>query len=369
MAKIAYVDHSFHRKTLSTDFLPEILRRHGHTVDYFWDESWNGGTGIQWEAVQDYDVVVMFQAFCPIRGRYYRQLHPNVIFIPMLDQFGVWQGPLFNLTSFWEPFQGSKVLNFSSALHAMTTGFGIKSHRVRYFQPLSDVDASEKDGLHGFFWLRREDQIPWKTIRELIGDARFDTLHLHLAGDPGSPECALPDQADIARHNITTSVWFERKADLTAVLERANVVFAARMEEGIGQSFLEALARGQCVVAPDQGTMNEYIIHGVNGLLYDRHKPGALDFSEVRMLGKQGRESARIGRQLWERSEADLVDFIITPSEELYRRKYVHPFPEGETRVSFQSRLRHAAATYAIFRKTRFAWSPMKSFFSRIFNI
>ncbi len=40
MARIAYVDHSFHRTTRSTEFLPEILERHGHQVQHFWDDAW-----------------------------------------------------------------------------------------------------------------------------------------------------------------------------------------------------------------------------------------------------------------------------------------------------------------------------------------
>lgn len=324
--KIAYVDHSFHRKTLSTDFLPEILRRHGHVVNYFWDNTWNGGEPVNWQDVQAYDVVIMFQAFCPIGNQYYRQLHQNVVFIPMLDSYGAWQGPLFNLTSYWEPFQGSKVLNFSNAIHSMTIGFGIKSHFVRYYQSAQVESTVPKSGLHGFFWLRREDQISWNTIKLLIADTRFDSFHIHLANDPGSPEPKLPTTADIKRHNITTSKWFENKADINKVLDRTNVFFAPRMEEGIGQSFLEAFTRGQCVVAPNEGTMNEYIIHGVNGLLYNAQSPKPLDFAGVNELALKGREGARIGRTLWEQGESDLVKYIVTPSDMLYTGKYQHNF-------------------------------------------
>ena len=43
MARIAYVDHSYHRTTGSTAFLPEMLTERGHRVDIFWDEAWIGG--------------------------------------------------------------------------------------------------------------------------------------------------------------------------------------------------------------------------------------------------------------------------------------------------------------------------------------
>lgn len=368
MEKIAYVDHSYHKKTLSTDFLPEILRNYGHVVDYFWDDSWAGGDAIKWDAVSEYDVVIMFQAYCQIGGGYYRNLHPNVVFIPMLDQFGIWQGPLFNLTRFWEPFQGSKVLNFSNALHAMTTGFGIKSHFVRYYQSVKKSPPRVSTGLRGFFWLRRESELPWSLIRSLIADTEFESFHIHLANDPGSPKPCLPHADDLKRFNVTTSTWFESRSEFEAILDKANVYFAPRMEEGIGQSFLEAFARGQCVVAPNEGTMNEYILHGINGLLYDWKNPTPLDFTSALDCGARAREAAKHGRKVWEDAEERLVEFIITPSETLYSNKYNHSFDGFFKKCSLREYLSEISKNYAILRKTRFIWHPLKRLIGKFYS-
>lgn len=368
VARIAYLDHSFHRTTRSTEFLPEVLRRHGHSVDYFWDDAWQGGPPVAWREVASHDVVIMFQSFCQPDDPYFRQAHPNVIYIPMLDQFGLWQGPIYNLSAFWEPFQGSKVLNFSNALQSMTTAFGIASHFVRYYQPVSAKPIPPRQGLHGFFWLRRELQLPWQTIRRLIDNSRFDSFHIHLAIDPGTPPPCLPSEEDVARHHITTSTWFENKADLEALMERANVYFAPRAEEGIGQSFLEAMGRGQCIVAPNHGTMNEYVLPGLNGLLYDIHDPQPLDFSDVARLGARAREGVIAGRAMWEQVEKDLVRFILAPSETLYAGRYQHKFAGGQVdsqhaespaATSIPARLRAFAQRHAVFRSTRFIWHPM----------
>lgn len=369
MARIAYVDHSYHRTTKSTAFLPEILRRRGHQVDWFWDDAWQGGAPVAWEQVRSHDVVIMFQSYCPPDQSYFRLAHPNVVYIPMLDQFGFWQGPIYNLSDFWEPFQGSKVLNFSNAAHCMTTGFGIVSHFVRYYQPLVELHSSQRQGLHGFFWVRREEQLPWRLIRQLIANTSFDSFHIHLAVDPGTPPAELPSSEDLERHHITTSTWFEDKAELKAIMERANVYFAPRLEEGIGQSFLEAMARGQCVVAPDFGTMNEYIIPGLNGLLYDFQHPQPLDFSNIAQLGARAAEGVRAGRLAWEQAEEDLERFILTPSEALYAGRYQHPFgvreiaveqaPPDSSDPSVAASLREASQRYAIFRATRLVWHPL----------
>lgn len=335
MAHIAYVDHSFHQKTLSTAFLPEILRRHGHVVDCFWDDSWKGGAAVPWKNVAAYDVVIMFQAQCPTGRWRFADLHPNVIFIPMLDQFGLWRTDLRGFAKFWRPFVGSKTLNFSSALHATALSFGVASHVSRYYQPMPTVEvAPPATGKHGFLWVRREDDVSWRTVRALIGQDKFDSFHLHLAHDPGTPEPIQPSQEELERHGITVSRWFEDKSDFYKVLDRANIFFTPRLGEGIGQSLLEALGRGQCVVAPDHGTMNEYIIHGLNGLLYDPSRIEPMDFSDHAQLGRMAKLSALRGREQWVAAEAKLVEYVLTPSATLYpRRKPVRRLVAGLRRA------------------------------------
>lgn len=377
MARIAYVDHSFHRTTKSTGFLPDVLRRHGHVVEHFWDDAWQGGASVRWTEVSDHDIVIMFQSYCPPETLHFRRAHPNVVYIPMLDQFCIYRGPILNLSHFWEPFQGSKVLNFSNAVHCVTTGFGIVSHFVRYYQPTVRYLQPPQHGLHGFFWLRRESELPWRLIRKLIEGTHFDSFHIHSAVDPGFPAAEHPSAEDIATFNITTSRWFENKADLNTLMARANVYFAPRLEEGIGQSFLEAMARGQCVVAPNHGTMNEYILPGVNGLLYDIENPAPLDFSNAHQLGRQAKIGTEVGRRRWDDSEQMLVDFIQTPSRDLYVGRYQHPaLAEAETYVeplapdrlpewTWVGALRGAAGRYALLRWTRVLWRPLKNLIAR----
>lgn len=310
MARIAYIDHSFHQKTVSNKFVPDALQAAGHEVDLFWDEGWCGGAGVAWSAVEHHDVVVMFQSFCDTQGRPFGQLHKNVVYIPMLDQFSIWIGQRPAMTPFWELFQGAKVLNFSSALHAMTLAAGLDSHYARFYPEPLPQPPPTSTGLHGFFWVRRNDDISWPLIKQLLGATRFDSFHLHLVPDPGTPPASLPTEEDIRQFNITTSTWFDDKAAFEAVLAKANVFFAPRLGEGIGQSFLEAMNRGQCVVAANQGTMNEYILHGLNGLLYNHLKPAPLDFRHAHQLGAAGRASLVEGRQTWLSALPEVVAFI-----------------------------------------------------------
>lgn len=369
MARIAYVDHSYHQRTLSSQFLPDIFRQRGHTVDFFWDDSWNDGKSVSFNKVLKYDTIIMFQSCCSPSAQYYARKHDNVIHIPMLDQFELHRGGAINSCNYWESFQGCKILSFSTAVHSIATFFGLCSFPIRYYQAPGSISNVPKDGLHGFFWLRHEWHLSWPMVRQLIGDTPFDSLHIHIAPDPNSPKPVLPTEEEKARYNITTSTWFEHKQDFMAVLKRANIFFAPRAAEGIGQSFLEALSRGQCVVASNNGTMNEYIMHGVNGLLYPWKAPAPLDFSRAQELGRAGLRSVEVGYARWLEQQDQLIDFILTPAPVLYKGLYRHapldgrkvekkdsdPFAMIAPVIPFRQRLRQTW----LLRKTERLWRPI----------
>jgi len=187
---------------------------------------------------------------------------------------------------------------------------------------------------------------------------------MHIAPDPGGPAPTLPTEAEQKEYNIVTSAWFAEKRDFFNILDRANIFFAPRRAEGIGQSFLEAMARGQCVIAPDNGTMNEYILHGVNGLLYDPEHPAPLDFSRFAELGEAARRSVAIGYQRWIAAEDHLEEFILMPSEKAYQGFYQHaPLQSGKLPgvgvtlppFSFRQRIK----SLSFMRKTEWLWLPV----------
>jgi hypothetical protein len=358
MKRIAYVDHSYHKKTISTKFLPDILVEKGHTVDFFWDDKWKGGGAVSLSEVLDYDVVIMFQSYCSLGNEaFFSKVHPNVVYIPMLDQFGIWRGPISSQSDFWKPFQGSKVLNFSTAAHGMTVGMGIRSKLARFYR--KPEVKNDIVGLHGFLWIRLQDEISWALVKKLIKNTKFDSFHLHIAKDPGSSDVKIPSQIDIDKYNISISTWFEKKEDFLNVLKKTNVFFAPRMEEGIGQSFLEAFSRGQCIVAPNNGTMNEYIQDGFTGLLFDWENPKPLDFSNVSDISKNAYDSCIAGYGKWLASQDDIVEFILMSNQEAYVSRYNYfldnfadskPSFHLEMKLRIKNKLKNIALARVIYR-------------------
>jgi len=303
--KIVFLGHSYHKETRSSDFFLEILRRN-YEVTVLYDETWTGGLPLDISSLSIgiYDAIVLWQqinyAFHPDIKR-----HPNVILIPMYDCHA-------NGLSFFRQFSrhdNYKFINFCRAQHEACRQFGLDSLSVRYFpDPQGTRPNSNLDNLVGFFWPRRH-EINWRLIKKLISRSRVSRLFYHAAPDRGFPR-VIPTDADRKNYHITITEWFTNKSEFHELLDLVNIYFAPRLYEGIGMSFLEAMAKGMCVVAPDNPTMNEYIVHGVNGLLYDPCRPQPLDFSRASELGTRARRSIERGYQYWLGAIDDILEFI-----------------------------------------------------------
>lgn len=318
MAKIAWVDHSFHKKTKSSIHILNLLKKHRHTIDIFWDDQWAGGKAVDISSFKSYDALVLWQ----VCGKYSGKLcdvHPNITFIPMLDSYGITTGP--HIMAFpWEKYKKIKVLNFSRTLHYICWMNDLTSKYFQFFLPPKKF--KQQSGLHGFFWCRRPEDISWRSINKLIGNYRFDSFYLHLVPDNNFVTLDVPSNEDIKKHNITISTsWIKNKSLLDLALEKANIFFCPRFEEGIGMAMLEALSMGKCVVAPDCGTMNEYILNTINGILYDIRNVVPIDFNELDRICNIAYITAVNGYKRFMRQGDEIVDYIISPLENFEREK------------------------------------------------
>ena len=311
--RVAYLGLAYHAKTGSTRFLLDLLARHAR-VDAFFAEAdladlRRACTGFREE---DYDAIVILQlheAFALLSGR-----HPNVTFAPMYD--AMWRGGAF----LWKPhFNRAKVLCFSRALQAeVMRRAPVHAHVQYYPDPAAHRPADTAPGLRGVFWYRRR-EIPPAAVFALTAGTRFERLTIHDAPDPGH-EAPFPAAAPAHVGRLERTVWTPDGGPFRAAQEAANVFFAARPLEGIGMSFLEAMARGLCVVAPDAPTMNEYISHGVNGLLYAPGRPAPRDFARAREMGARAREDMAAGHARFRAALPALAEFLLTPTAEMARR-------------------------------------------------
>lgn len=295
MDRLLYVGCAFHTKTRSVDFFLDLLRRHFEVEEYLIEG--RPEDEIARKGRDRYAAVVFLQVNPANYINHFKR--QNIVFVPMYDAFPI--GKRRNLLF----LSKVKWICFSEKYRPFLGG--IESLFVRYY-PEPRAPGSAPPGETFFFWQRRK-EIDWHVVKQLIGDSRVEAVNVHSACDPGV-EFKEPAEGDRRRYNISISRWFDSKDDLEKLMIRFRYFFAPRMREGIGQSFLDAMAMGMVVIAPNDATMNEYIVNGENGYLYDPMRPKPIAFSDFDAVREKSIRSVAEGRKAWLDSEDSIIDFI-----------------------------------------------------------
>lgn len=289
--RYAFIGHSYHRVTSSSSWFIDILREQG-SVDVFWSNSWSGGTDvIPYEALVDYDRIFVFQV--ELAALQVARIAPaKLVFIPMFDSIVNWR------TNDWKALLGVRIISLSWTLHSKLRALGLDSVHFQYFpDPAEYTAVPDSDRNLGYLWARRA-EIDWRLVKKLSSGTKWDRFTIHVGIDPVGESFLPPSYSDIRNHNIVFTE-FQKEKPSADKLDDSNIYFAPRRYEGIGMSFLEAMARGQCVVAVNAPTMSEYITHQMNGLLYSLASPQPLDFKSRKEIGARARESVFIGHADW----------------------------------------------------------------------
>jgi len=293
----AFVGLGFHFKyTKSTQFFIDRMREDLGSLKVFTSD-WN------WVHLPHHvwDTVVFFQ-HVPPRELLSAVTIRHVVLVPMYDDC-----PLD--FAFWDRYSDCSVVCFSSTLAALLEGWGHRVLRVQYAPPIPAVRADWSRGAQRlFFWPRKAD-LPWAAVRPLLAGHEWESVHLHVTENGELLTAGLTDE-EKARLHLTQTRWFAEKDDYVKALAACQVFLAPRRTEGIGMSFLEAMAMGLAVVAPDGATMNEYIQDGVNGFLYDPAHPKVPDWSKAEACGRQARQSIEEIRAQWDQGRPAFAAFL-----------------------------------------------------------
>ena len=217
----------------------------------------------------------------------------SVVLVPMYDDCP-------RDEAFWARYKKFKVFCFSSTLQSLLVSYGLDAWGVRYYPTVPDksVTFDLNGGLRGFFW-QRVREIDWNLVKTLIGQSDFSHMQLHWTPEIHQDLSPPPLQEKLPHGEISLSTWTDDRLRYVDLLYSSNVFFAPRTLEGIGMSFIEAMAMGHCVVASRAPTMSEYIVDGTTGLLYDPRERKELDFSRAKDIGSAARASCKSGRHRW----------------------------------------------------------------------
>lgn len=300
LGKLAFIDHSFHSKTKSNRFLIDLLSEH-YDVDAYFDRSWQGGDKVDIEALSTkYENFVFFQV---IYKREYMKCirNKNIVYVPMYDQVRKKD------KKYWKGCRHYKVLCFCKELFNKLSGYGLTAKYVKYFPAPVRSNVNDHDKPVIYFW-QRTNRLNWNHVRRLLRPEQVKKVIINDTVDPGNV-FTRPSDSDIRLYNIEFISWIKNVQDYYKLLSDVDIMLAPRLQEGIGLSFLDAMARGVVIVSSDRPTANEYISSS-NGYLFDIDKLEYINVSDFKIKSENTRRALEEGYLSWKRSQADLISFV-----------------------------------------------------------
>ena len=300
MKRLLFIGPDSHEITGSSQFMRELLcSKYLTTCLSINLVKGNENVHLEGYFGERYDVLVCWQVMLP--ASVLRRIdYSRGVFFPMYDGC-----PSVYKIDRWLPYREFQIVSFCRKLHEDLLRVGLSSHYIQYYpKPIELADWGDEARI--FFWRRRQ-AVGVSLIETLFSSIEIQALHLHDALDSG-----MTAELPVLKNGwtLTVSTWYEQKLEMINDMQMAAYYVAPREREGIGMSFLEAMAAGRCVVGVDEPTMNEYIIHGHNGLLYSPGQPVAFEQFDLRELQKQAREDSLRGRRGWEDKQAQIFEWI-----------------------------------------------------------
>ena len=306
MKKLLFIAHEFHKKSKSYEFLVQLLEpQYDITLAFLPPAAFSAADCLAEFEGSRFEVILGFQILPPAAALR-RFAGAQAVFFPMHDHSGRWG------IEQWLPYRRLRIISFSRAMAQNLQRWGFDAHYFQFF-PKPEPGALTGSPQKAFFWNRTE-RITLQTVAALLDRTEVKSIHLHKGLDPGQRDLAL-EPAVAAKFNLAVSTWFDSKQEMKDKIQECSLYFAPRLFEGIGLSFLEAMALGRCVIAPDRPTMNEYIVHGKTGFLYDPKRPAPLPLppEAVVRIQQQTRDYMTAGYARWVEQRALILPLLEAP--------------------------------------------------------
>lgn len=306
--KALFIDHSYHILTKSTVFLMELLNKF-FNLHVFYGENWRIGN-FAYVVIPNSINHVFYCQILPDHQLLKEQIendHKKITWFAMYDVVitSINESYLKNLAKL-----NFKTICFSKFLFNLLNKYGFNCKYFQYYIDPQKIKRRIKDyqkrNIH--FWYRRN-PVNWQLIKKLLG-YNIDSIVIKNFPDPGHKDIRIPKK-DFLLYKIQLINDYLDQSEYDLLLNKANIVIAPRIIEGIGISFLEALTKGQCVIAPDSTTMNEYIVHNWNGHLYDIDNPKPIDLSNFAVVGKRAGKEALLGFKKWQNAKLEMINYIL----------------------------------------------------------
>jgi glycosyltransferase involved in cell wall biosynthesis len=298
--KLLFIGPKFHEKTGSTRFLIDLLAPF-YAIKIVSVDIVKGADehNLSCCTSENYDVLLCLQVM--LTHYDLETLSYDLgVFCPMYDGC-----PSPYKVEKWLCYRDFKIISFSRKLAGQLYRIGMDVEYIQYFpKPIQTSSFGDSNGI--YLWNRRE-EIGLDCLYTVTPNLNIDNVHVHRAMDPTQEFKSADKQSNVS---VTYSEWYEHQEDMLTDVCKYAYYMAPRAREGIGMSFLEAMAAGRCVIAPNESTMNEYITDGVNGCLYDLKSPKPVAVKDVRALQDAASAFIAEGYEKWLVESAQIMRWM-----------------------------------------------------------
>ena len=311
MKKLLFIGHYFHNKTKSSQFILDILASKYEITSFYYNPYTDDDNVFSNIKKSDFDVVVLWQIMPSIVTLKKYVTYKCIAFFPMYDSVEKIDSPI------WTEYKECNIINFCLAQHKKCKKYGLSSYYIKYFpKPQEITDWGDEKSV--FLWQRTNLINPEIVKKTLGGLSNFNTLYLHKVLDPNETSKELSHEW---KNKVKISTWFDTKEEMNNYMQACALYYAPRKLEGIGMSFLDAMAFGRCVIAPNNPTMNEYIQNGINGYLYSLKQPKKIKIKNIRKIQKNTIKYISDGYEKFQTDKFKILDWLEAPVEKNINKK------------------------------------------------
>jgi hypothetical protein len=187
----------------------------------------------------------------------------KLIWIPMVDH-------IYSANQRWwnNLPKTIRIIAYSDFVYKRALTADLQVIRVKYYpNPNQFQQSNFNQPLTALYWNRRGLFSP-RLIENICERLNIQRLFFLSKTDPFiSKNLSIFFPNKIGKTTVEEIPDFLPSSDYLKILQKTNVFLAPRAFEGVGMSFLEAMASGIVVLAYNSPTMNEYINHKINGYL------------------------------------------------------------------------------------------------------
>jgi len=295
--KLAYVDHNYHIKTKSGDFLRDIFKSKFLIKNYWIKKNLNFTADFFL-----YENFFFFQILPPIKVLE-KIKNKNIMWAPMYDSplHPIGFSPLL-----WKiiNYYNIKVLSFSKNLSLSMKKSKVNFINLKYYKKTKIKINKPKNKINIFFWYRNDIKIEdWinlfnpKTVNKITFLILRENNKINI-----SDSIKSNFKIKYIKRNCLKNSVFKK------ILNKNDVFIAPRKKEGIGMAQVEALSQGKYLVAYNDSTMNEYIKNNKIGFLFPRDKKIKISF--IKNFFYYRFKNNNLNHSKWQKDKAKILNFF-----------------------------------------------------------